>query len=367
MTDKVSNRLPSLDGWRAFSILCVIADHGCNTYGFPKEWTPVVSFILNGNLGVRIFFIISGFLITWLMLQEQNKRGIVNLKHFYARRALRILPVYCVYLGVLALLQYFTPFSQNLRAWVANITFTTGLTAMFGNVEYPAWHLWSLAVEEQFYIIWPTVFVLCCLGSRASSALKLLFVPVLIAPLCRYIHNIELFPTPYANLFSQFTFATNFDSLAIGCAGAILLFKHRDKVVAALTAWPHIVATVAFGVFAVSYCLQEAGTLDNVAKSFGKTIEGIGVAVLLLQSVLLPTWGVYRVLNVALVVWVGTLSYSLYIWQQLFSARPELFSLGPMWWMSFPGWMLTTLVAACASYYLLERPFMSLRARLRDA
>jgi peptidoglycan/LPS O-acetylase OafA/YrhL len=127
-----------------------------------------------------------------------------------------------------------------------------------------------------------------------------------------------------------------------------------------------MVATISFAVFFVPYSLQEMSVCDGFFKPFGKTIEGIGVALLLLQSVLLPNSGVYKLLNTPFLIWIGTLSYSLYIWQQLFSAPTQLFGFNPVWWMSFPAWMLTTMAVACASYYFLEKPFMALRARLRD-
>ena len=102
--------------------------------------------MFDGNLGVRFFFIISGFLITWLMILENDRIGRVNLSQFYIRRALRILPVYFAFMLVLACLQYFTPYAQSAAAWAGNLTFTTN----FVGCHWPSAHLWTLAVEEQF-------------------------------------------------------------------------------------------------------------------------------------------------------------------------------------------------------------------------
>ena len=101
-----SHKLPSLDGWRAVSIALVLLQHSSFAAGFPAMLDSALSgFKANGiepgSLGVRFFFVISGFLITWLLLQEQAKHGSISLKHFYLRRALRILPVYFFYLFVL--------------------------------------------------------------------------------------------------------------------------------------------------------------------------------------------------------------------------------------------------------------------------
>src|SRR5207253_8276854 len=99
-------RFPSLDGWRAISILLVLGTHSTHTAGFPPA---AVSYFLifDGDFGVRCFFVISGFLITWLMIKEHDETGRVSLKHFYIRRALRILPVYFAFMSVLWLLHLF--------------------------------------------------------------------------------------------------------------------------------------------------------------------------------------------------------------------------------------------------------------------
>jgi len=98
---------------------------------------------------------------------------------------------------------------------------------------------------------------------------------------------------------------------------------------------------------------------------FGNTLQNAGIAAIILQSVILPSRGVFRLLNLQVVVWFGTLSYSLYIWQQLFCSNPAWFGWDNVWWMTWPGWLLATLLAACASFYLLERLLMGLRARFR--
>jgi peptidoglycan/LPS O-acetylase OafA/YrhL len=91
------------------------------------------------------------------------------------------------------------------------------------------------------------------------------------------------------------------------------------------------------------------------------SFEALGFALLMLQSVFLPDWGIYRVLNWRWVCQIGVLSYSIYIWQQIFCTEPEKFGLGPVWWMSFPGWLVPVFVVSFISYYGLERPILKLR------
>jgi peptidoglycan/LPS O-acetylase OafA/YrhL len=96
------------------------------------------------------------------------------------------------------------------------------------------------------------------------------------------------------------------------------------------------------------------------------SFETFGFALLMLQSVFLPDWGIYRILNWRWVCQIGVLSYSLYIWQQIFCTAPEAFGLGRVWWMSFPGWLVPVFVVSFISYYGLERPILKLRVRFRD-
>jgi len=143
-------RLPSLDGWRALSILMVLGAHTTHTTGFPEELRPLFLWVFDGALGVRFFFCISGFLITYLMLQEAERTGRMSLRDFYVRRTLRILPVYFLYLAVLLGLQCTTPLKLTAGEWAASLTFT----ADFASGQWLNGHLWSLAVEEQFYLLW---------------------------------------------------------------------------------------------------------------------------------------------------------------------------------------------------------------------
>jgi peptidoglycan/LPS O-acetylase OafA/YrhL len=97
-----SPRLLSLDGWRAVAIFIVLGNHSTFAAGFPNGLKPFFYWFFDGGLGVRFFFVISGFLITWLMILEKDKNGSVDLRKFYIRRGFRILPVYFAFLGILA-------------------------------------------------------------------------------------------------------------------------------------------------------------------------------------------------------------------------------------------------------------------------
>jgi peptidoglycan/LPS O-acetylase OafA/YrhL len=147
--------LPSLDGLRAVSILLVILGHGVGTGKSQLDLhSPVLEklFFSHSAIGVRTFFIISGFLITTLLLREKSNFGYISLPAFYTRRCLRILPAFFFYLLVIVVLDR-TGFVQ-LPA--GNLLYAVTYTMNFNpNPYWYTGHFWSLSVEEQFYLLWP--------------------------------------------------------------------------------------------------------------------------------------------------------------------------------------------------------------------
>src|SRR5215469_8527111 len=149
-TSTHARNIPSLDGLRTLSILMVLLGHLYGTLGYPKN---AVTLELShfAHFGVQVFFVISGFLITTLLLREREKTGRINLVHFYLRRTFRIFPAAFFYISVMALVvhpgyllyayTYTMCYAGQARPWVLG-------------------HLWSLSVEEQFYLLWPAALVL---------------------------------------------------------------------------------------------------------------------------------------------------------------------------------------------------------------
>jgi len=223
-------RLPSLDGWRAVSIIFVLGNHCTLSSGFPESLGPVFSWLFDGNLGVRFFFVISGFLITYLLVQEHMQTGRISLRKFYMRRALRILPVYSVFLLVMFLLQTFTTWHQPLISWIANLTFTSN----FLPVSLTTVHLWMLAVEEQFYLLWPVILVFLSAKWNERTMFFILGTPLIVAPIWREISYrityMEDSPAKIRHFFPPGSFLNYFDSLAVGCITAILLTRYEAQI-----------------------------------------------------------------------------------------------------------------------------------------
>jgi len=366
MKENKTSRLASLDGWRAICIILVIGHHSVESPGFPKVLSPLFNWIFDGNLGVRIFFIISGLLITWLMLQENQKHGAVSIRLFYLRRIIRIFPVYFSYLGVLAIFQICNIFYQNNIAWFANLTFTTNY---FLDQAPRTGHLWSLAVEEQFYMVWPFVFVALGISIRFLSGIKLLGLIMIISPILRVISYLKLWPPLLAPFFVWGSTFLYMDSIAIGAACALILFYHRNLVEKHIIYSKKWLTYFAFILVLFPHILKHYKVLGIITVPFDSTLQAVGISILMLKSIFYSEKGLYRILNIPFISGVGILSYSLYMWHmiayQVGLSRNLAQKLSFSWWNVFPGWILIGILAAMLSYYILEVPFFKMRAYLR--
>ena len=155
-----SDKLASLDGLRAVSIVLVVMEHLHRTNGFPQGGFDNFAGDY-GRLGVTIFFVISGFLITTLLLREEDKAGRVSLWRFYARRALRIIPAFLMFMFAIVAAERLGWVQLNPGDLTASFTYTVNYKP---DRSWDIGHLWSLSVEEQFYLLWP--FTLVMLGRR---------------------------------------------------------------------------------------------------------------------------------------------------------------------------------------------------------
>ncbi len=336
---RTDRRLPSLDGLRALSILLVILWH------LPGRPTmPVLGQLWRidaGNLGVRVFFVISGFLITTLLLAEHARSGTIDLKRFYLRRTFRIMPPFYVFLAGMWLAAQLG--LQELSA--ASLWHTATYTTNYLGAQWPVGHTWSLSVEEQFYLLWPGLIVLVGLRGGFRSALVMLAV----SPLCRLAA--EAFAGWPGN--ARYGFESVADALATGC----LLARHRDALwqyrpYRALLESRWSVAIPAAVLGAALVCGQWPGPVAAV----GLTLLNVTVAVAIDWCLRRPDTLVGRVLNLPPVAFVGTLSYSLYLWQQPFLNETATGALA---------WRLAAVFAlALASFYLVEQPTLRLRAHV---
>lgn len=345
----MNSRFPSLNGWRAISILLVLGNHTPVVLGFPPAHSYFFTTWIDGNLGVRFFFSISGFLITWLMLAEEAENKKVSLKNFYIRRTLRIWPVYFVYVAIFLIFQVCGRNYQSPDAWRGVFTFTRNFhDQVSGSAgDWGTAHLWSLSIEEQFYLFWPIAF--CFIGRR--ERIGVLFAAILFAVGFRTIELFGLYDRRHSHyLFQDYSTFNYLDCLAWGCLAAFALAAYRGRLEALTRKYSAPIFSVCFSMILIPYLVR-----------MGNGIQSIGFIGLLLHSVLCPGWMVYRVLNYKWMDRIGVLSYSIYIWQEFVWFMWPL-SLGKVWFM----WIPATLAVAWISYEFLEKPFFVLRSKFRN-
>jgi peptidoglycan/LPS O-acetylase OafA/YrhL len=305
-----------------------------------------------------MFFVISGLLITYLLLLEADRSGRPSLRAFYTRRALRILPVYFLYLGVIAVLTAAGLYADTLTAWLGSLTFTRNL---IGRTDSLTGHYWSLSVEEQFYLAWPVTMVVLQLWRRPKLAAGLLLIPIVICPILRTgvveAHWQNQWVARGLGVFSIVRYA---DSLAVGCLGAFVYWAYGDRLRRMAS------RSILAGALAVIVIAAASDAYMGTAGALLPLIQSVAIVCAIWVTIERQSGGIYWLLNAKAVVWLGVLSYSLYVWQTLFlsyAAGPTLSRLPVYDWRV---WWLAALACACASYYLVERPILKVRDRLRD-
>lgn len=337
------SRLPSLDGLRAISISLVLLEHLAGTRNFPLGLESLRRFGEWGGFGVRVFFIISGFLITSLLLDEQKARGRISLGGFYLRRAFRIFPAAYVFIAAVALLASLGFLRVEPGDFLHAVTYTM-------NFHDPksAWvvHLWSLSVEEQFYFMWPAVLVVT--GLRGAKWVAL--AQIAIAPVLRVV---VWYKFPAHRNFQQFELLM--DSIATGCLLALVrpwLLTVPAYAALLRSRWFYLVPA---GVLLASIAAEHS----FAAYMARDTLMNVGIAVCVHRFVTYPDNRPGRFLNWRPVAFVGTISYSLYLWQALFLNRESGSILA-----AFPANLAFAFTCALLSYYLVERPMLRLRGRV---
>jgi peptidoglycan/LPS O-acetylase OafA/YrhL len=349
-------KIPSLDGLRAISILMVILLHMLQHLDVSHKINRLWFLLGNGGTGVFVFFVISGFLITTLLLREHEKTGAISLRDFYLRRAFRILPPAYFYVAAIAALSW---------RWSLGVSLANSSSALlfYSNYFPRPWalnHFWSLSIEEQFYFLWPMtlLFVLRRYGRAAASWVAV--AVILLCPLIRVL-TFEL-GGAYLRHINGVSFQGRADALMFGCLVALSsglrpferVYRWAEPI---WWVFP-IVLFVVSGVIELRF-----GNYWDFP--VGYTINGICASLLLIYCVRNPMSAAGKVLNWAPLCYIGVLSYSLYIWQQLFLNPENVQLFGSRLGAAFLPLSFLGLAAASGfSYYVVEKPSLRLRDRV---
>lgn len=344
--------LPSLNGIRAICITLVVGSHAAHANGFPRNWAFLSEYIFNGQLGVTIFFVLSGFLITYLLAREESKSGKIDLGAFYIRRFIRIVPVYITFLFALWILTLISDLHISKCQWLTALTYTKN----FGCGSWIDGHLWSLSVEEQFYFLWPFVFAFLSVPKRLGFAFILIFIAPFFRAWLYSINNTGLY---------LFSFMTNMDAIMIGSLMGIAYHRWADSVKNLLAWKPTFGRVIALLAIYFIWLLRVKLMFGIFTVTIGNTIQSIAAAYLISSYATIEKGYIYKILNLSLLKYLGVLSYSLYIWQQPFFSSPSTFGYNSHPLLIFPINLIAALTVAALSYHFLEMPLLGLRKRFR--
>jgi peptidoglycan/LPS O-acetylase OafA/YrhL len=346
---------PELDGVRGISILLVLGLH----------FTPRL--IPGGYFGVEVFFVLSGFLITSLLLQEWERTRSINLRDFYFRRGLRLGPALLVYLLLLGGYAFVFLDSEHAAEIYNGILLTLSYVSNWVIALKPAYPpgiltiTWSLAVEEQFYLLWPLI-LFALLNKKVSR--RWIIVIILLGLTVIVLHRTWLWQAGASFRRLYYATDTRADGLMLGCLIGCLvswglvsrsrLFELSLKVLA-------LVAILFLG-----YLVFTIKSSNPILFKGVFALASLAIAVVLMVLVVWPGSPPFLLLRFPPLVWIGRISYGLYLWHwpvrgYIFgaSSQPTNRQIITALVLSF---VITTI-----SFYFVEQPFLTLKKRLSHA
>jgi peptidoglycan/LPS O-acetylase OafA/YrhL len=342
------SHLPTLDGLRAVAVLTVVVAHS----EFLFRGVP-------GDLGVSAFFVLSGFLITRLLVREREESGEVSIRRFYARRIMRIFPAYYVFLLFSYVLDARAGQQWSPALLGSAATYTVNyFNALNHHPNTSIAHAWSLAVEEQFYLLWPIVFVVLAARGRRT-----VIAGVSLMAFAAMAWRSWLTLGAHADVsYIYNAFDTRFDNLAVGCLLALVV--DRDRVVAAAES---LARRSWYPLVSLAMLLTSRLALPNAYHySIGFTVDAALLAVLIVQLLQLHHTGLWSWLEWQAVRYLGAISYPIYLYHQWGGSIGRRVAVHGAA-VEFGAGLLATIALASGSYYVVERPFLKLKGRYASA
>jgi peptidoglycan/LPS O-acetylase OafA/YrhL len=346
MDNFATRHVPELDGLRGIAILSVIIHH---------QLTP---FSMSGGfLGVDLFFVLSGFLITSLLAAEFENTKAISLKNFYLRRVLRLGPALVVYLaGCLAVTLYTheITLSRQLKLIFLALVYATNWRMAFAwdTTLDPTAIIWSLSIEEQFYLVWPVIFLACTFLKIKRQYVSMGLAVVIIAILT---HRFRLLNSGVELTRLYYGTDTRADALLTGCLVALIPTNILNPRTKRWFLWVSLVAAIS-----LSYLMLRIDFSSPFLYSGGLTLIAALCGCLIFAAAYVKTRLMSAVLGFQLLRWLGRISYGLYLWHWLVVRNTSFYYLGK--WEPWTRVALALAIAS-ASYYIIERPFNRLKRR----
>ena len=340
-----SGYLPALDGVRSFAVLAVVFFHA------RQQWFP------GGYIGVDIFFVLSGFLITTILLEEREATGRVSVKSFYARRALRLLPALLLVCAVVTVAFLLVPGvtrrSETLLGVLTAVTYTSS-PVLAGGASNLGWMIptWSLSVEEYFYLIWPFILI-AATSPRIRRWRALILALTATAIVYRF-----LAATVFGWSLTRVAYGadTRAEQLLIGCLLAVMLRVVRGKV----PTWVVVLTASLLTLMIVLPTDTEAFYLHG-----GSTVVAVAAAVMIGGLAQQPSGLPSRLLSIKPLVWIGQRSYGIYLWNLPIIALIASTSFSDNQQLAIK--IGLTFLIPALSYLWIERPLLRLKRRSRRA
>lgn len=339
--------LPSLDGWRAVAITLVILGHLKFMFNLDALYYKFAETLIYAELGVKIFFVLSGFLITSILLKEYINYKKINITLFFLKRFFRIIPVLYLYLFVVFILSYYYQLNLVLSDFLMPSLFLTNFWFFPGT--WLTSHSWTLSVEEQFYLIWPLLF------RYLNKKIWLLGLLLLFIPALRILWHIKYIP------FNETLgpFLTHADAIFSGCMLSFYCFKKCFNNISKVLFRAYFYLPVITILLAVQF-LTNRNFLNPILIPFGSLITNTCICYLILTSVISSNNYLHKILNLKALRDLGVISYSLYIWQQLFIIPKG----NPLPSFEVPINLILLLIVSIISYKYFESFFLSLRKQI---
>ena len=341
-----------MDGWRAIAISAVIIDHAFSyqSSAHGSLWFAITRI---GPNGVSLFFAISGFLICSRLLEEDAAFGRISLRDFYIRRAFRILPPAMAYLAAIAVLAALGTITVTSTEWWASTLFFRNYFPT--SLIHHGWggytvHYWSLAVEEHFYLLWPAILVLSGRKRAKWAALALIGIAAAWKTWDAHYNLIgNLLPGVLVGSRTDI----RIDGLLAGCLAALLLadpkWAARFHRLLNLKIW--VACVIAYVSIQIFY------------RHHHYTVwESLLLATVVSATVVNHDTFAAKFLELKWLCWIGRLSYSLYLWQQIFLVREGRFPVSLL--EQFPLNVIALVAVAALSYRFIEKPMIRIGHRL---
>jgi peptidoglycan/LPS O-acetylase OafA/YrhL len=341
-----ADKFPSLDGMRAICIGLVVLAHLSNAYPLNDSMRTIFRQI--GILGVQVFFVISGFLITTLLLKEKINTGNISLRSFYIRRGLRILPVAFLYLICMFVLNRIFQLNIPAASFIGAVFFLSNLARFHGG--WYTDHYWSLSIEEQYYLVFP--LMLKKFTAKIHWAI-LFFIFFII--LLRIIAYSQRFPDwPWLQTLGWLIYQS--DGVLTGSLLSVLCFRN----------------IIPFN-FLIRYSLIFSLILPFLIWAFHANLLGYGainpfiacllISIFLLCNIIKQGTVFYNFLNNKHIMFIGKLSFSIYIWQQFFTSTDGRFGR----FARLPINIIMIAVVSYCSYFFFEKKFLKIKDKFKRA